>query len=51
MLAAFLIMVSSEFTLMHTTDRTAVYLNIVDMVCLAVAISIMNFKNKPGNKR
>ena len=44
-LAAFLIMISSAFTLLDTTDRTAVYINIFAMLSLAVAVTIMNFKN------
>ncbi len=44
-LAAFLIMISSAFTLLATTDRTAGYINIFAMLSLAVAVTIMNFKN------
>lgn len=40
-LAAFLIMISSAFTLLATTDRTAVYINIFAMLSLAVAVTIM----------
>lgn len=47
LLAAFLIMVSSVFSLMASTDRTAIYINIAAMFSLAVAISVMNFKSKP----
>lgn len=49
-LAAFLIMVSSVLTLMATTDRTPVYINVAAMLSLAVAVSVMNFK-KGGNDR
>lgn len=47
LLTAFLIMISSVFTLLATTDRTPVYCNIAAMVCLGVAISFLNFKGKP----
>lgn len=49
-LAAFLIMVSSVFTLMTTTDRTPVYINIFAMLSLAIAVTVMNFKNT-GNRQ
>lgn len=50
MLSAFLIMISSVFTLMATPERTAVYLNVGAMFCLVIAISVMNFKNKPQQR-
>lgn len=50
LLAAFLIMISSVFILMATPERTAVYINIGAMFCLAIAISVMNFKNKPKGR-
>ncbi len=50
MLSAFLIMISSVFTLMATSDRTGVYLNVGAMFCLVLAISVMNFKNNPKKK-
>lgn len=49
MLTAFLIMISSAFSLNATSDRTAVYINVAAMACLVVAISLMNF-NKIKNK-
>lgn len=49
MLTAFLIMISSVFTLYNTTDRTSVYINIAAMASLVAVISIMNF-NKTKNK-
>lgn len=51
MLSAFLIMISSVFTLMSTSERTGVYLNVGAMFCLVIAISVMNFKNKPENRK
>lgn len=51
MLSAFLIMISSVFTLMATTDHTGVYLNVGAMFCLVIAISVINFKNKPENRK
>lgn len=50
MLTAFLIMISSAFSLNATSDRTAVYINVAAMACLVVVISLMNF-NKIKNKR
>lgn len=50
MLSAFLIMISSVFTLMATSDRTGVYLNVGAMFCLVIAISVMNFKNNPEKR-
>lgn len=50
MLTAFLIMISSAFSLYTTTDRTPVYINIAAMVCLVIVISLMNF-NKSKDKR
>jgi len=50
MLSAFLIMISSVFTLMATSDRTGVYLNVGAMFCLVLAISVMNFKNNPKKR-
>lgn len=49
-LTAFLIMISSAFSLNATSDRTAVYINVAAMACLVVVISLMNF-NKIKNKR
>lgn len=49
MLTAFLIMISSVFTLYNTTDRTAIYINIGAMATLVAVISIMNF-NKTKDK-
>ena len=52
MLSAFLIMISSVFTLMATSERTGVYLNVGAMFCLVIAISVMNSRTirKNGNK-
>lgn len=51
-LGAFLIMISSVFSLMTTTDRTPVYINICAMLSLAIAVSVMNFqKNKHQDRR
>ena len=44
MLAAFLIMVSSAFSLFRPVDRTAVYINVAAMATLAIAITVLNFK-------
>lgn len=51
MLSAFLIMISCVFTLMATTDRTGVYLNVGAMFALVIAISVMNFKNNPEKRQ
>lgn len=51
MLSAFLIMISSVFTLMATSERTGVYLNVGAMFCLVIAISVMNFKNNPKKRQ
>ncbi|MCX4291500.1 MAG: hypothetical protein OSJ36_06915 [Odoribacter sp.] len=51
MLSAFLIMISSVFTLMATSERTGVYLNVGAMFCLVIAISVMNFKNNPEKRQ
>ncbi|WP_294140043.1 hypothetical protein [uncultured Sanguibacteroides sp.] len=48
-LAAFLIMISSVLSLFHGGDRTAVYVNIAAMASIAIAVSIISFKNP--NKR
>ncbi len=51
-LGAFLIMISSVFSLMTTTDRTPVYINIFAMLSLAIAVSVMNFqKNNKKDRR
>ena len=51
-LGAFLIMISSVFSLMTTTDRTPVYINICDQLSLAIAVSVMNFqKNNRKDRR
>ncbi len=48
LLSAFLIMISSVYTLMtNVGDRIAVYINIGAMFALVLAISVMNFKGKP----
>lgn len=46
MLTAFLIMISSAFTLFSTTDRTPIYINVAAMVCLIAIISLLNFQKK-----
>lgn len=46
MLTAFLIMLSSVFTLFSTPDRTAIYLNVAAMVCLIAIITLLNFRKK-----
>ncbi|MDE5639696.1 MAG: hypothetical protein K2I47_07940 [Odoribacter sp.] len=51
MLSAFLIMISCVFTLMATSERTGVYLNVGAMFCLVIAISVMNFNNKPEKRQ
>ena len=51
MLSAFLIMISSVFTLMATSERTGVYLNVGAMFCLVIAISVLNFKNNPKKRQ
>lgn len=51
MLSAFLIMISSVFTLTTSTDRTGAYINIGAMFCLVLAITFMNFKNKPDHRK
>ena len=48
-LAAFLSMISSVLSLFHGGDRTAVYVNIAAMASIAIAVSIISFKNP--NKR
>lgn len=45
-LSAFLIMISSVFSLLTSPERTAVYLNVGAMFCLMVAVTYMNFKKK-----
>lgn len=50
-LSAFLIMISSVFSLMQNTDRTAVYLNVGAMFCLMVAVTFLNFKNKNSKEQ
>lgn len=51
-LGAFLIMISSVFSLMTTTDRTPVYINIFAILSLAIAVSVMNFqKNNKKDRR
>jgi len=46
MLTAFLIMISSAFTLFSTTDRTPIYINVAAMACLIAIISLLNFQKK-----
>lgn len=46
LLTAFLIMISSVFTLSLTTDRTPVYINVAAMASLMIAVSVLNLKNK-----
>ena len=53
MLTAFLIMISSAFSLYTTpppADRTPVYINIAAMAWLIVVVTLLNFeKNKNKN--
>ena len=50
-LAAFLIMISSVFTLYQSngTDKIPVYINLAAMVAIAIAVSIRSYK-KPGRR-
>lgn len=50
-LSAFLIMISSVFSLMQNADRTAVYLNVGAMLCLMVAVTFLNFKSKNSKEK
>lgn len=50
-LTAFLIMISSAFSLYAPGDRTSVYLNIAAMACLIGIITLLNFQNKDKNNR
>lgn len=47
MLSAFLIMVSSVLTLYSSDRKMVLYVNVAAMVAIAIAVSIMNFKNHP----
>lgn len=49
LLTAFLIMISSVFTLSATTDRTSVYINVVAMACLVIVVTLLNYKKKPND--
>lgn len=44
MTTAFLIMVSSALSLLASTDRTPVYVNVAAMICLVIVVSLLNFK-------
>lgn len=46
MLTAFLIMISSAFSLFTTTDRTPVYINVAAMACLIIIVTLLNFQKK-----
>lgn len=46
MLVAFLIMLSSTFTLLATTDRTPIYINIIAIVILMVLVVFLIYKDK-----
>lgn len=48
--AAFLIMVSSAFTLIATTDRTPVYINVVTIGILMIAMLVIIIKDKKDKK-
>ncbi|MGL5682020.1 MAG: hypothetical protein ACRDDZ_03060 [Marinifilaceae bacterium] len=51
---AFLLMLSSIFSVMTASNRTPVYINIAGIICLAVAVSLLNFygnKNKPEDNK
>ena len=47
MLSAFLIVISSALTLYATDKKMVLYVNIAAMTAIAIAVSIMNFKNRP----
>lgn len=48
MLSAFLIMVSSAFSLGNPSDsKTPVYINVAAMACLVAIVTLLNFKSKP----
>ena len=46
MLTAFLIMISSAFSLFTTTDRTPVYINVAARACLIIIVTLLNFQKK-----
>jgi len=46
MLAAFLIMISSMLTMYASEPKTVLYVNVAAMAAIAVAVSIINFKNR-----
>lgn len=50
MLTAFLIMISSAFSLYAPGDRTAVYINVAAMACLIAIITLLNFQKKNENR-
>lgn len=50
MLTAFLIMISSAFSLYAPGDRTAVYINIGAMASLIAIITLLNFQKKKENR-
>lgn len=43
-LTAFLLVISSYFSLQAGGDRTPVYINLAAMVCLVILITILNFQ-------
>lgn len=51
MLTAFLIMISSAYTLYAPGDRTPVYVNVAAMACLIAIITLLNFQNKDKSQR
>lgn len=48
---AFLIMISSALSLLSSTDRTPVYVNVAAMICLVVVVALLNFKSNKEKTR
>lgn len=44
-------MISSAMVLFSTTDRTPVYINLGAMLCLAIAVTMMNFKKNGTDQK
>ncbi|MCC8173698.1 MAG: hypothetical protein LIO65_04735 [Odoribacter sp.] len=49
-LSAFLIMISSVFTVMTSPERTAVWINVAAMFCLVIAITFLTLQYKNPRK-
>ena len=47
---AFLLMLSSIFSVMTASNRTPVYINIAGIVCLSIAVSLLNFYGNKNKK-